>query len=170
MNIKYEYSKTSFPSGYLQHFSYSYHSHHSPHSTHSVLPTPIYNICLPLVSIGNSTIATNAAKINAPATNTGALGFVPGILAAMMGAVRPPMRFRKLATPVPVPRFGAGNTSGVKAYRTPYMMFWKKASMDEKASWNFESAEIVNKNRKMPESRVEMAIVPLRPMYLISTV
>ena len=35
------------------------------------------------------------------------------MFAAMMGAERPATRLRNDAIPVPVPRFGAGNTSGV---------------------------------------------------------
>jgi hypothetical protein len=50
------------------------------------------------------------------------------------------------------------------------MMFWKKASTDENASWYDESEDIVNRKRKTPESIVEMAIVPFRPIYGISTV
>ena len=108
--------------------------------------------------------------MSAPLTKTGAFGFVPGIFAAMIGAQRPPTLFKKLAIPVPVPLFGAAIASGVYAYSTPYMMFWKKASTEEKPSWNLESAEMVKRKRKIPESIVETAIVPLRPMYLISTV
>lgn len=51
-----------------------------------------------------------------------------------------------------------------------YMMFWKKASREEKAIWKLESRLMVKRKRKTPDSRVEMAIVPLRPTYLMSTV
>lgn len=78
-----------------------------------------YNICFPLVSIGKNIIATNAARIKPPETNTGALGLAFGMLAAMIGAHSPAILFKKLEMPVPVPRFGAGNTSGVYAYKTP---------------------------------------------------
>jgi len=115
-------------------------------------------------------MATNAARISAPDTKTGAFGLVPGIFAAIIGAVNPPTLFKKLAMPVPVPLFGAGKTSGVYAKRTPYMIFWKNASTELKPSWNFESALMVKRKRKMPEKSVEMAIVPLRPMYLMFTV
>jgi hypothetical protein len=37
------------------------------------------------------------------------------------------MRLRSDAIPVPVPRQGAGKTSGVYAYSTPYIMFWEKS-------------------------------------------
>lgn len=76
------------------------------------------------------------------------------MIAANIGAMSPATLFKKLATPVPAPRTGAGlirmlvsrlylsvgleqithNSSGVKAYRTPYMMFCTKASTHEKAS------------------------------------
>jgi hypothetical protein len=49
------------------------------------------------------------------------------------------------------------------------MAFWKKASMEEKASYDAPK-EIVNKKRKIPESMVATAIVPLRPTYGMSTV
>lgn len=58
----------------------------------------------------------------------------PGIFAAMSGAIKPVNLLRKLATPVPAPLTGAGKISGVKAYRTPYMMFCAKASIQEKMS------------------------------------
>jgi hypothetical protein len=63
--------------------------------------------------MGKKIIATNAAKRRAPLTKIGASGLVSGIFAAIMGAQSPPIRFRKLEIPVPVPLFGAGNTSGV---------------------------------------------------------
>lgn len=72
-----------------------------------------HNICLPLVSIGNPTIATNAAKIKPPLTKTGAFGLALGIFAAMIGAQSPAILFKQLEIPVPVPRLGAGKTSGV---------------------------------------------------------
>lgn len=50
------------------------------------------------------------------------------------------------------------------------MTFWKNATRHWNASWKSASVEEVNKNRKMPVSIVEIAIVPLRPTYLISTV
>ncbi len=56
-------------------------------------------------------MATNAAKIRAPLTKRGAFGLAPGILAAIMGAQRPPIRFKRLAIPVPVPLLGAGKLS-----------------------------------------------------------
>lgn len=79
------------------------------------------------------------------------------MIAANIGAMSPATLFRKLATPVPAPRTGAGllrnlvsnlslagkegrkemtthNNSGVKAYKTPYMMFCTNASTHEKAS------------------------------------
>jgi len=45
----------------------------------------------------------------------GADGEALAALMATIGAQRPAMRFKKDAMPVPVPRFGAGNTSGVYA-------------------------------------------------------
>ena len=45
------------------------------HSVTFNLPFPIYNNCLPLDSIGKHNMVTNAARISAPAANTGALGF-----------------------------------------------------------------------------------------------
>ena len=43
----------------------------------------------------------------------GMMGWDVLMFAAMMGAERPAARLRNDAMPVPVPRFGAGNTSGV---------------------------------------------------------
>jgi len=63
--------------------------------------------------MGKNNIATKAAKIKPPLTNMGALKLATGMLAAMMGAHKPPILFKKLEMPVPVPLFGAGNTSGV---------------------------------------------------------
>jgi hypothetical protein len=88
---------------------------------------------------------------------------------ATMGAQRPATRLRKLDMPVAVPRIGAGKTSGVYAYRTPYMTFWKNASRQVKASWKLESDDIVKRNTKTPVIAVATLIVPLRPIYLIST-
>lgn len=65
--------------------------------------------------MGKKHMATNADKMSAPDTKTGALGFALGMFAAMMGAQRPAMRLRKEQIPVPVPRTGAGKTSGVYA-------------------------------------------------------
>ena len=56
------------------------------------------------------------------------------------------------------------------AYRTPYMMFWKKASRLDMASWKSGFELMVNRNSRIPVNRVEEAIVPFRPMYLMSTV
>jgi hypothetical protein len=73
----------------------------------------LYSICLPRVSMGKKIIATKAAKMSAPETKIGAFGLASGMFAAIMGAQRPPIRFKKLEIPVPVPLLGAGNTSGV---------------------------------------------------------
>lgn len=73
----------------------------------------LYSICLPRVSMGKKIIATKAAKMSAPETKIGAFGLASGMFAAIMGAQRPPIRFKKLHIPVPVPLLGAGNTSGV---------------------------------------------------------
>lgn len=58
-------------------------------------------------------MVTKAAKIKLPAAYTGALGLTPPALTATMGAQSPATRLKKLAIPVPVPRLGAGKTSGV---------------------------------------------------------
>ena len=87
-----------------------------------------------------------------------------------MGAQRPAIRFRQLEIPLPVPRLGAGKTSGVYAYRTPYIIFWKKFSREEQTSWMSGSVEAVKQKIRTPVIRVAVIIVPLRPMYLMSTV
>lgn len=56
------------------------------------------------------------------------------------------------------------------AYRTPYIIFWKKASKLVMASWKSGFELIVNKNNMIPVNSVETAIVYFRPMYLTSTV
>lgn len=55
----------------------------------------------------------NAAKNNPPEAYIGACGLADPALTATIGAQRPAMRFRNDAMPVPVPRLGAGKTSGV---------------------------------------------------------
>jgi hypothetical protein len=89
----------------------------------------IYRLCTPLVSIGNSHIATQETKYNAPAANIGADGFTSPACAATAGAKSPAILLSRLAMPEPVPRTGAGNTSGVYAYITPYMTFWNVRSV-----------------------------------------
>lgn len=59
----------------------------------------------------------------------GAFGFTPPACTATMGAHRPVTRLKKDAIPVPVPRLGAGKTSGVYAYSTPYIMSISKFSI-----------------------------------------
>ena len=59
-----------------------------------------HSICFPRVSTGRKIIETKALKIKAPLTKIGALGLA-SIFAAMMGAHRPPIRFKKLEIPVP---------------------------------------------------------------------
>ena len=87
-----------------------------------------------------------------------------------MGAQRPAIRFKHEAMPVPVPRFGAGNVSGVMAYSTPYMMFWKKASSELSATCVSLSPLVVKTNSSIPVISVLNAIVPLRPICLTFTV
>lgn len=75
----------------------------------------IYRLCMPLVSIGNSIIATKDTRYSPPAARMGVEGFVTPVLAATSGAASPASLFNRLAMPDPVPRTGAGNTSGVYA-------------------------------------------------------
>src|SRR3569833_401976 len=94
----------------------------------------------------------------------GAVEPSPGMLAARTGATRPVTRLRKLATPVPAPRTGAGKISGVNAYRTPYMMFCANASIHENSSCDDrEVPKVTKKKRKTADTKVEMARVPRRP-------
>ena len=73
-------------------------------------------------------MAKKAAKMRLPEAYTGALcqglastsnvnllhtGLMPAELTATIGAQRPATRLKNEAIPVPVPRFGAGKTSGV---------------------------------------------------------
>ena len=58
-------------------------------------------------------MAKKAARISDPAAYTGALGLTPPAWTATMGAQRPVIRLKNDAIPVPVPRLGAGKTSGV---------------------------------------------------------
>lgn len=51
-----------------------------------------------------------------------------------------------------------------------YTYFWKNASRQVMASWNGGLELEVNRNKMIPVSNVEIAIVYLRPIYLISTV
>jgi hypothetical protein len=83
-----------------------------------------YKLCLPLVSIGNKNMAMAATKYKAPADIIGALLLYLPTFAATIGAAMPEARFRRLAMPEPVPLTGAGKTSGVYAYITPYMAFY----------------------------------------------
>lgn len=72
-----------------------------------------HRLCLPLVSIGKQHIARKAAIISAPEAYTGAFGLRLPALTATIGAQSPVILFKQDAIPVPVPRLGAGNTSGV---------------------------------------------------------
>ena len=67
-------------------------------------------------------MARKAARIKAPDAKIGASGFTFPAWTATIGAHRPVILFKQDAIPVPVPRLGAGKTSGVYAYKTPYMM------------------------------------------------
>lgn len=60
--------------------------------------------------------------MSAPEAYTGAFGLTLPAWTATIGAQRPAIRLKQDAIPVPVPRLGAGKTSGVYAYSTPYMM------------------------------------------------
>ena len=51
-----------------------------------------------------------------------------------------------------------------------HMMFWKKETKLEKASWKSLFWLTVKRKRKIPVMSVEMAMVPFRPMYLRFTV
>lgn len=114
--------------------------------------------------MGISTIPPKAAKIRNADIYIGVVVPSPGTLAARIGAMSPVTRFKKLATPVPAPLTGAGNISGVKAYNTPYMIFWQKASTQVKKSCELGVVpKVANKNRNMADTSVEMASVPFRP-------
>jgi len=63
--------------------------------------------------MGRKHIATNAIKYITPAAMIGPVGCFDPIVAATTGAASPAILFRRDAIPVPVPRTGAGNTSGV---------------------------------------------------------
>ena len=84
---------------------------------HTLIPhllfTALQRLCFPRVSIGKQHIARKAARINPPDAKTGALGLASPAWIATIGAHRPAILFRHDAMPVPVPRFGAGKTSGV---------------------------------------------------------
>jgi hypothetical protein len=78
---------------------------------------------MPLVSIGSRTIAMKDTRYNAPDSRIGPDGFDWPICAAITGAVNPASLLSNDAIPEPVPRTGAGKTSGVYAYITPYITF-----------------------------------------------
>ena len=63
--------------------------------------------------MGKKHIAKKAARISDPDAYTGALGLRPPACTATIGAQRPVIRLKNEAIPVPVPRLGAGKTSGV---------------------------------------------------------
>lgn len=98
------------------------------------------------------TIATNAAKINAPDKYMGADVPFPGIFAARTGAMRPITLFKKLAMPVPAPRTGAGlhvTTTEVSAiYSSRSGMIQGEFEGDRKRGGGGEE-----NNKKNPESR-----------------
>lgn len=58
-------------------------------------------------------MARKATMIRDPDAKTGAFGLAPPALTATIGAQSPAILFKHEAIPVPVPLFGAGNTSGV---------------------------------------------------------
>jgi hypothetical protein len=72
-----------------------------------------YRVCLPRVSMGRISMLKNAAMNKPPEAYMGAFGFEPPACMATIGAQSPATRLRKLDIPVPVPRIGAGKTSGV---------------------------------------------------------
>jgi hypothetical protein len=74
-------------------------------------------------------MARNAAMMSAPEAYTGAFGFTWPAWTATIGAQRPVILFKQDAIPVPVPRLGAGKTSGVYAYSTPYMISVRKLAL-----------------------------------------
>lgn len=71
--------------------------------------------------MGNKHMATKADRINDAAAYTGAFGLEAPACTATMGARRPQIRFKQEAIPVPVPRFGAGKTSGVLSKRQRWL-------------------------------------------------
>lgn len=71
--------------------------------------------------MGISTMPTNAAKINAADRYIGVVVPSPGMFAARMGAMSPVTLFKKLATPVPAPRTGAGLSFHTLATKSPGM-------------------------------------------------
>ena len=73
----------------------------------------LQRLCFPLVSIGKQHMAINAARIRPPDAKTGALGLTLPAWTATIGAHRPAILLKHEAIPVPVPRLGAGKTSGV---------------------------------------------------------
>jgi hypothetical protein len=63
--------------------------------------------------MGSTNMLKKAAMNKPPDAYIGAFGFELPALMATIGAHRPAIRLRKLDMPVPVPRMGAGKTSGV---------------------------------------------------------
>jgi hypothetical protein len=124
-------------------------------------------------------------KYSAPAANIGAEGFTKPACAATAGAKRPAILLSRLAIPEPVPRTGAGNTSGVYAYITPYMTFcgvrssiyqyWTTLTENNDCTADANVCqvglpEMVKRNKLTPVTAVDMAMVPLRPNWGMSTV
>ncbi len=73
--------------------------------------------------------------------------------AASNGAQIPEILFNKLAIPVPVPLLGAGKTSGLYAYRTPYMIFFHESA-------NVQSMWIVCIPGRKPPTKHRMSGTP----------
>jgi len=99
---------------------------------------------------------------NEAATNSGAL-VVRSPYVAIIGAIIPRSRLRAEQSASPVPLCGAGNTSGVYAYRTPYIAFWVRAVAQLNPRTPASLFAWVNRKRKMPVRQVEDAMANLRP-------
>jgi len=82
---------------------------------------------------------------------------------AIIGAIRPVTRLNAEHNASPVPLWGAGNTSGVYAYNTPYIAFWVKDVTQLYPSTLLLFVAVVKTKRKMPVSAVETAMASFLP-------
>jgi hypothetical protein len=87
----------------------------------------------------------------------------------VLTAITPNIRLALAVKALPVPLSGVGKSSGVKPYRTAYMMFEVKLYPQFQPRSAFEFKAVVEPYRKTPVKSVANERVPFRPSHGTST-
>lgn len=87
----------------------------------------------------------------------------------MTGAMTPNTLFAVAVSEFPVPLCFVGKSSGVMAYKTPYIILLVKLYAQFHPRRLFELRAVVDARMKMPVKIVKIDRVPLRPSSVIST-